>query len=256
VYEVTISVAQAQLFLLALTRVLAIIIHVPVLAGPQVPNQVKIGLGALLAVVILPWQPLPAGTASMTLLAWGVGIARELLIGTLAGYSAVLTFNALQIAGSLMSISAGFEAGRIINPSLESAGSSMQQFFLLTTMLIFFAINGHHLFLIGLQRTFTILPINQPLPNLTADYLVRLTAQMITVGVQLSLPVMGSLLLADITLGLLARVAPQVQVFFLGVPVKVGIGILALILSIGVILPTLSKMFQDLSINMIKLVGG
>ncbi len=251
-----ISVAQAQLFFLALTRILAIVIHVPVIAGPLIPNQVKIGFGVLLAMVLIPWQPLPPETSAMAILPFTGAIARELLIGTLAGFAAALTFAALQIAGEMISVVSGFTAGKILNPALESSGSSIDQFFLIVTMLIFLIMNGHHGFLLGIKRTFDYLPVNSPIPDLTSDYLLRLFAQFITAGIQMAFPVIGALLLADLTLGLFARVAPQVQVFFLGIPLKVAIGLIALAMTFGLLLPTFSQIFGELGREMLKLIGA
>ena len=251
-----VSVAQAQLFFLALTRVLAVIIHVPVLAGQSVPTQVRIGLGILLSIILIPWQELPSAMQSLTNFAFALAIAREILVGTLAGFASVLVFSTLQIAGELMGLGSGFAAGRILNPALENTGSALDQFFLTTTMLLFIVLNGHHSLILGLQRTFEVLPINSPLPQFTLDFLVRFTAQMLVVGVQLSLPVMGALLLTDITLGLLARVAPQVHVFFLGIPIKVGLGLAALALYFSILFPYISRMFGSVGDYTVKLMGN
>src|SRR5512146_624319 len=100
----SVSIAQAQLFFLAVTRILAIIVHVPVLGGRSVPDRVKLMLGLLLAMIMIPWQPLPPEAASMSTLAFGFAIGRELLVGTLAGYACLMVFGALQIAGQMMSL--------------------------------------------------------------------------------------------------------------------------------------------------------
>ncbi|HSO26565.1 MAG TPA: flagellar biosynthetic protein FliR [Anaerolineales bacterium] len=246
-----ISLAQAQLFFLALTRILATLIHVPVLAGPSVPNQIKIGLGLLLAMVLLPWQTLPPEMPGWTSLAFGLAIGREMIVGTIAGFAAVLVFGALQITGDLMGLGAGFSAGRIINPALESSGSAMTQFFTLTAMLIFFVVNGHHSFLLGLARTFETLPLNSPLPDLSVSNILWMTTQMIAAGVQMAMPVFGALLLTDLALGLMARVAPQVQVYFLGIPLKVGVGLLALFLALRVFAAGLVDLFGSLGERLI-----
>jgi flagellar biosynthetic protein FliR len=251
-----VSVPQFQLFFLALTRILAILIHVPVLGGRMVPAPVKIGLGLLLAIVLIPWQLSAVGTESLPLLNFAFAILRELIVGTLAGFAAVLTFSALMIAGQLMSQGSGFNAGQILNPAFEESGSSMDQIFLTTAYLLFLVINGHHDFLRSLQQTFVLLPPNSPLPELNVETLLRLSAGLILAGVQLALPVMGSLLLADLTLGLLARVAPQVQVFFLGVPLKVGLGLLVLALSAGYLFPRIIGLFQTMGPRTLELLGG
>lgn len=251
-----ISVAQAQLFFLALTRILAVIIQVPVIGGNSVPNLVKIGLGFLLATVLLVWQPVGPAAPPMALAGFGLAIGRELLIGTLAGFSAVLTFAALQIAGEMMGLVSGFAASRIINPALDTSGSAINQFFFLVAILYFLVIDGHHAFLIALQRTFTLIPLNVPLPDLTAARLLTLSSGLIATGIQMALPVIGALLLTDLTLGLLARVAPQMQVFFLGVPLKVGVSLIALAVSLALVLPSLVDLYRAMSLRMLELLGG
>jgi flagellar biosynthetic protein FliR len=252
----TISVAQAQLFFLALTRILAILVHVPVLAGPSVPNQVKIGLGVLLTIVMLPWEPLPPETQSWTTFAFGLAVGREVIVGTLAGYAAALTFGVLQITAELMGQGSGFSAGRVLNPTMGTTGAAMDQLFVLTAILIFFVLNGHHAFLLGIQKTFTVLPLNQPIPELSPQMVMRLAADTVAAGIQISMPVLGAVLLTDLCLGLLARVAPQMQVYFLGVPLKVGIGLLALSVSLGMFAPHLASIFDALGDNMLRLLRG
>ncbi len=252
----TVSVAQAQLFFLAVTRILAIIVHVPVLGGRSIPDQVKLTLGLLLAMIMIPWQPLPPETARISTIAFAFAIGRELLVGTLAGYACLMVFGALQIAGQSMSLGSGFQAGHILNPALDDSGSSFDQIFLITAFLLFLVLNMHHPFLMGLQATFTAIPLNSPLPDLNSERIARLTADLIVAGVQMALPVMGTLLLADLTLGLLARVAPQVHVFFLGIPFKVGLGLLAMALSIAILLPNITQLFESLAPRMLSLIGA
>lgn len=251
-----VSVAQAQSFFLALTRILAILVHVPVLGGRLVPDMVKIGLGFLLAVALIPWQPLPPGEESIPALAFTFAIGRELLVGTLAGFAATLTFAAVQMAGEMMGLVSGFGSARIINPAFESSGSALDNFFVMMAMLLFLAIDGHHAFLLALQRTFELVPLNAPLPELSAGRLVALSAQLIAAGVRLSLPVVGTLLLADLTLGLLARVAPQVHVFFLGLPLKLGAGLVVLAFALAMLFPSLVDLFRRLGERALGLLGA
>ncbi|NOH12108.1 MAG: flagellar biosynthetic protein FliR [Chloroflexi bacterium] len=251
-----VSIAQAQLFFLALTRTLAILIQVPVLGGRLVPNIVKVGLGISLAAIMLTWQPLPPGVEGMPFMAFTWAIGRELLIGTLAGFAAVLTFGAISVAGHVMELGSGFSAGQILNPASGESGSALSNFVVITATLLFLAINGHHLFLFGLQRTFTILPLNQPLPELSLETLLNMTAHLITAGVQIALPVAGAVLLTDLTLGLIAKAAPRVQIFFLGFPLKVGIGLLVLSLALVIIFPQFTVIFEKLGERTLALIGG
>lgn len=251
-----VSLAQTQLFLLALTRILAMIIHVPALGGQTIPNQVRLGLGIFLTIIILPWQPLPANAETIAFVSFAIKIAQEILIGTLSGFAAALTFGSLQIAGETMSFGSGFSSGRILNPASGESGSAMDQLFVMVAMLLFLVISGHHVFLMGLARSFTLIPINSPLPDFSADRLLLMFAQLVTVGIQIALPVMGALLLTDLTLGLLARVAPQVQVFFLGLPLKIGVGLIVLGLTFATALPFISDLFRNVGDRMLHLLGA
>ena len=246
-----ISVAQAQLFFLAFTRIMAILIHVPVLGGQNIPNQVRIGLGFVLAMVLIPWQPLPEEAASIGFIAYGVSIGKEILIGTLIGYSADLAFGAIQIAGGAMGLGSGFESSRIFNPSMGDSGSAFDQLFVLTATMVFLMINGHHFVITAIQKTFEVLPINGGLPFNGLETIMVTTSTFIMAGVHLALPVMTAVILADLTLGLLARVAPQVQVYFLGLPVKVVVSLLAMSLMFAGLLPYLSSLFKSMSENML-----
>jgi flagellar biosynthesis protein FliR len=253
---VAVSVAQFQLFLLALTRILALIVQIPVLGGPLVPNRIRIGLGIFLAIILIPWQPLPASTGIIPWMAYPVYMLQELTLGTLVGFAARLTFATVQIAGDVMGIGTGFASAQIMNPTTGDTGSTVDQIVVMAAMLLFLIIDGHHLFLLAVQRTFVAAPLLTPLPALSAEPLMRLTSQMITAGVQLALPVVGALLLTDVALGLLARVAPQVNPFFLGMPLKVGVGLIAIMLTMEILFPLMADLFRRIGSNMLRLMAG
>jgi len=249
----SISVFQAQLFFLAFTRIMAVMIHVPALGGQNIPSQVRIGLGLTLALVLFPLQSAPTGEM-IGAFAFGIGIGKEIIIGTLVGFAADLAFGAIQIAGSAMGMGSGFESGRIFNPSLGEAGSAFDQIFVMTAAMIFLLLDGHHLVLIALQKTFTAVPLNGALPFNGLEAVLRMTSVFVASGVHMALPVMAALFLTDLTLGLLARIAPQVQVYFLGLPVKVVVAMIAMGMTFAVVFPYLGSLFKSMAENMLLFV--
>ena len=250
----TISVAQAQLFFLAFVRIMAIMVHVPVLGGQNIPNQVRIGLGFVLAMVLIPWQPLPSDAATIGTVAYMLAIGKEIVIGTLVGFSADLAFGAIQVAGSAMGLGSGFESSRIFNPNLGDAGSSFDQLFIMTATMIFLVIDGHHVVLIAIQKTFEALPLNGSLPFGGLQALMTATSVAVAAGVHLAMPVIAALILADLTLGLLARVAPQIQVYFLGLPAKVAVSLMALGLVFTVASPAVRSIFETMAGDMLHFI--
>lgn len=251
-----VSVVQAQIFFLALTRVLAILAQIPMLGGSAIPVQVRIAFGLVLTAILVPFQPLPANAEAMQLLTFAAAIFRELVVGLIAGFAANLTFAAVQIAAELMSTGAGFSSGRILNPLLGESASALDQMFVMFTLTLFLVINGHHVFIAALQRTFDVIPVGGDLPPFYADALVRMTTHLIALGIQMALPVLGTMLLTDLALGLLARVAPQVQVFFLGLPAKIALGLMILSVTLAILLPSLIESLGAIGPQMLKLLGS
>ncbi|HEY9077913.1 MAG TPA: flagellar biosynthetic protein FliR [Anaerolineaceae bacterium] len=251
-----ISFAQFQLFFMALTRILSIVIHIPVLAGPAVPTQVRIALGIILTLIMVPWQPVSSATEALPLITFAVGIFKELVIGTLAGFAIDLTFGAVQITGELVGLTGGFTASRILNPALGESTSVIDQLYTMVALLIFLALNGHHTFLAALNLSFQVIPTNGPLPATDLASFTQMTSRLIMIGIQMALPVMGALLLTDLTLGLLARVAPQIQVFFLGLPLKVGISLLGTSLALSIIIPVIVDLYKQMGFRFLGLLGG
>ncbi len=250
------EIAQVQLFLLAFTRVMAALVQVPMLAGRAVPNRIRVPLGLVLTLLLAPWTPVVAAPAEMTALGFGAALARELVLGFVIGFAAQLTFGALQTAGEFMGLVGGFANGRVLNPALESNSTALDQLFLMMAMLLFLLFNGHHLVLLGLAQTFTLVPVAAPLPALTVDRALVLAQTLITAGVVLALPVMGASFLTDAALGLVARVAPQIQIFFLEGPLKIAVVLLTLSTGLGVIAPGVIALVRDIGPRMLWLVGG
>jgi flagellar biosynthetic protein FliR len=249
-----ISIAQTQVFFLVLTRVLAVIIHIPNLGGQTIPTQIRIGLGLILAAILVPWTTLlSAEVESMALLTFAAAILKEIIIGTFIGYAAILTFAVISIAGETMGIGSGFGSDRIFNPAIEQSVTPIGQLFVVISMLYFMALNGHHISLVALQKSFSLLPVNSPLPVFSVETIIRSTAQLIAVGIQIAFPIFAALLLTDITLGLLSRVAPQVQVYFLGLPLKIGLSLFALGLSLSIFFPYLRDLFSNLGARMLSM---
>ena len=253
-----ISVLQAQIFVLVLTRVLMIMLALPFLGGALVPNQVKISLGVILALFVFPWQTtFPANADAIQLIAFIQAILQEMIIGLLAGISVSMVFGVFQIAAKMMETSAGFSSAQIFNPTLNDTGSAYDQFFLVIVYLYFFSIDGHQVFLMGLQKTFQVFPVHSSLDKLIAlkpDVLLQLFTMMLGSGIQMALPVVGSILLTDMTLGLLNKVAPQIQVFFIGINIKVLAGLAGLSLILGYITPILRNYIGNINILMSRLL--
>ena len=251
----TISVAQFQLFVLSATRTLAILSGVPVLGSTVVPVRVRLAAGLLITLVIVPLVPAAAAGEPAPAGGFLVLAAMELLTGLLAGFVVRTTFAALAVGANLIGTLAGFSAAQFVNPLTNMQGSPLDQLILLFSTTVFLVINGHHQLIVAISRLFELVPLGTfVMGPAVKDGLVRLTLGMWVSGVQIALPSVATILAVDVAMGLLAKTAPQIQVFFLSLPLKIAIGLLGVTALLPLLLPVLHNMFNDTARHMLELV--
>ena len=220
-------------FALVAARIGSAIVVMPFFGASQVPAQVKIVLILILSAVMTP------ANAGADLLANGdwfpLMMLREIVVGLLLGFSVSLVFSALTVAANLISVQMGLNLQALLNPL--SAFQSQQEnalsvFYGLLAMVIFLTVNGHHQLLLGLQATFDLVPLNsfEMQPGQT-NVLAALTSTMIVSAFQIAFPIMAALLIADVAAGLLARMVPQINVFFVNLPLKIFLGFLVMLVA-------------------------
>jgi flagellar biosynthetic protein FliR len=220
-------------FALVAARVGSAILVMPFFGATQVPAQVKIVLIIVLAAVMTPANAGAELTASGD---WfPLMLLREVMVGLLLGFSVALVFSTLTIAANLISIQMGLNLQALLNPTSAFASdqeNSLSIFYSMLATVIFLTVNGHHALLRGLQSTFDVVPLNsfQMEPGQTG-ILAALTSTMIVSAFQIAFPVMAALLIADVAAGLLARMVPQINVFFVNLPLKIFLGFLVMLVS-------------------------
>ncbi|MCC7370293.1 MAG: flagellar biosynthetic protein FliR [Chloroflexi bacterium] len=228
-------------YVLAAIRVLGAIMFNPLLGSARVPMPARLGVGLFSTLVLFPaggpYEP-PASVGPLE-------IAGELMIGLLAGFGITLIFGAIHFMAGLIGINSGFSFAHTINPLFDGGSGVIETFISAFALLVFVQINGHHIFLIGLRELFDVIPVGEvtKVPG-SAEALLAVSSNLFSAGLKLALPIMAALLLADIGLGLLSRVAPQFNLFALEMPAKMMLGLLALALSLPIIVPRLAALFR------------
>jgi flagellar biosynthetic protein FliR len=231
---------------LAFARMLAFLAAVPFFGGAAVPARVKVATATAFVVILYPsiamelpkgGGPLPFGPLGFMAL-----LAKEAFVGYTLGFVASLVFEAVQVAGRVIDLQRGSTLDEMFAPQLQTRVSELGQFKLQLAIVLFLAIGAHHFFLSSLLRSFEVVPALN-FPHLQAgwsqgaQFIAKVTGGVISIGVQLAAPAMIALLLTDLFFGIVNRVAPQINVFFLSLPVKMAVGI-------GVVLDAL-PLFKD-----------
>lgn len=240
------AVPQVVSFMLVVARLSGLFLIAPVFSSQMIPVKIKVMVLFVLGATL---TPIVAGTAPpvpLTALDLMLAIGIETIIGLALGFSVALVFTAVQVGASLIDTSIGFSLANIIDPLNNAQGAVMGSFYSMVATLAFLAVNGHHWMLAGFKRSFDTVAVGAT-PDVEAMLanLFQTFGGLFATAFQIAAPVLITLLLVDVVLGIVARVVPQMNVFFVGIPLKIGVGLVAVIVSLPVFTGFLERRVSD-----------
>lgn len=218
------------MFLLVLTRVSAIFLIAPFLGSRNIPTVIRLTASVAITFVLFPIV-IDRGIVSLpdTLTGYCFVIFTELLVGWIIGFTASLTFSAIHMAGQLLDMQVGFGVVNVLDPTTGQQVPIIGSFKYNLAIIIFLVTNGHHLLLTGLFESFKLIPILGAVvnPSIT-EIMVDLVSGIFVVAMKISIPVLVAIILTDVALGVLARTMPQMNIFVVGIPAKIMVGLFVL----------------------------
>ncbi len=226
-------------------RVLALLASAPVFNNVGVPRTVRLTIGLAIVFALVPaLPPLPPIAPGS-----GVGLmvlVEQILIGITMGFSVRIIFAAIDVSGELIGLQMGLSFAIFFDPNSSGQTSVVAEFIGLLATLIFLALNGHLMLLSVLAQSFSLLPISAtPYPAVGWLHLARWGATVFSSGVLLALPLIATLLITNIALGVLTRAAPQLNLFAVGFPITLLVGFSVLLLSLPVAAPVMERLFAE-----------
>lgn len=253
---VALSPAGLEAFLLVFVRVAALASVAPVIGHRAIPGPHRVALALLVAVLVAP--ALGSRTAaSASAGALGLAIAGELFIGLGIGFVASLVIAAAQSAGELLGFAGGLSLAALYDPSLGQQQNALARFLEVCATLLFLAVNGHHLLLRAIVASFAWIGPGQPLAGAAqAGGVVALGGKLMRSGVELAAPALGLLLVVNVMLALLARVAPQMNVFAVGAPLMIAAVLFGLAESLPWMLTATSRLVAEIPGDIRSALGG
>lgn len=248
--------AYFQAFFLVLMRVGAVVMTLPVLSSRNIPVIAKIGISALLAFAMTPTIPGGLPPLHAEFFPFVLAIAQELLMGLVFGFAVQVVFSGIQMAGQVLGIQMGLNIATTLDPVSQSGQISyIDQLYALLAGLVFLTINGHHWVIQALHSSFTIVPLGQfALSEAVSNDLLSLVTTAFVISIRIGLPVAAALLLTDIGFLIIGRTAPQMNIFFVGQPVKIGVGLVAFFLALPVMVALMSDVFRGLTSDLTRLM--
>ncbi len=228
-------------YLLALVRIAGVVMFAPVIGSRSIPLKIKIAIPMALALGLLPSIP-QAQSVPNNLGILGAGIASELFFGIAIGLCANLVFVAAQWAGEMAGQQMGFTLSGLMDPEAGAQGSVLGDFYLMFSLIVFLLINGHHALIRGIAASFASLPLLSISFNRNIlDLFVGLLQSATILSLQLAAPLLITMLIVDVSLGLMARVVPQINVLAMSLSVRSAAGLIVLLLITSLTATTLGS---------------
>ena len=238
-FDVSFLPALAAAFLLVFARVGTMVMLLPGVGELSIPSRVRLTIALLLAAILLP---LHRNAYTIDLQSLGPVIAllfQELLIGAVLGLTARLAVSALQVAGTVVAQQLGLGFITAVDPTQNQQGVIIGNFLTILGVALIFATDLHHLVIAALDDSYRLFrPGEVPLVGDVAQLITRTIATAFKIGIQLSAPFLVFGLLFNLGLGLLSRLMPQMQVFFIGLPLSILLGFALLLAVIGAMMGT------------------
>jgi flagellar biosynthesis protein FliR len=253
--SLNIPLLQIQLFFLAFLRVGAIFMSMPVFDSESIPILFKLGLAFATTIVLYPILNLSPEPVFANLAVFCLGVAGEIFIGITIGFAVRLVFAGIQLAGLLAGYQMGLAIANVMDPASSEQIPLLAQLNHLVALLIFMAINAHYWFIRALAESFRIVPpLNLHLGNALTEQITHLAGNMFLIAIQVGAPVITALLIASVCFGLIARTVPQMNVFIVAIPLKIGVGLLFFGFSLPYFIAFLKKIFSGLGQNILLLL--
>ncbi len=245
-FNVSFLPALAAAFLLTFARVGTMVMLLPAVGELNLPSRVRLCLALLLTAIMLPAHQ---AAYNVTLTAIGPVLqmlAQEILIGAVLGLTARLAISALQTAGTLIAQQLGLGFVTAVDPTQNQQGLLVGNFLTLLGVTLIFATDLHHLIIAAMNDSYAIFaPGEVPALGDMAKHITHITATAFKISIQLSAPFMVFALLFNLGLGVLSRLMPQMQVFFIGLPLSILLGLLLLLIVIGTMMGTFTGYIES-----------
>ncbi len=230
--------------LLAFVRIALIFVQAPILGSNHIPNTVLVGFAAAITVAIYPTLPVPNDMPTDLFPFFGA-LLTQACVGLVIGFVSFIVIGAAQFGGEMLDIQMGLSSAASFDPASHGAINLLRKVLFYTSMNLYLVLGGHHQLFAAIYKSYQVVPLTYfHMSENLAMTLLRMTSDLLVIGTQIAAPALAALFIAQCALGLLARVAPQMNIFMLSFPLNIAIGLILLRLSYPLIMRVMGNQFE------------
>ncbi len=242
-------------FILIFVRVLSLLSSAPFFGHPAMPFQLRFWLSIFLSYIFLLVVDSGNLNLSVEIIGFIILVTKEVMVGLIIGFSSWGIFYAVQFAGHLIGFDIGFSTSTAFDPEHSEPMPTLSQFKNYFALAIFLMLNGHHFLIQVLKSSFEIIPVSSFSVNFgLVNWGTKLITFVFVSAVKISAPILVALFLTDITIGILSKAFPQMNIFMFAFSVKIIIGFLAIMITMPFFVFVFKKLLFSFEKNLIELL--
>lgn len=245
--SIAISLATVQTFLLIFLRIGAILFTLPIFNSRSIPPLFNIVLAFAVSILLYPLLKIDDFPVLLGVIPLCLGIMSEIILGVVIGLAVRMIFAGVQLAGQLAGFQMGLAMANIVDPSTSEQLPLLGELNNIIALLIFLTIDAHHWFLRAIAESFHLVPpFAFHFSASLMDQLVTLSGDIFVIAIKVGAPVIAALFLMSVAFGVAARTVPQMNIFFVAMPVKIIVGLLFLSFSLPYLSSFMKSVFRNL----------
>ncbi|MGE5381129.1 MAG: flagellar biosynthetic protein FliR [Methylocystaceae bacterium] len=234
------------LLLLIFARIAGLFSTAPVISARQIPMQVKGMMAFMMALILLNGRAVALPPQITTPGFFVAALVVEAMVGYALGLVANVVFAGVQTAGQLMDMQMGFGIVNVLDPQSGIQLPLLGNFLYILSLMVYLAINGHHYLISAIYQSYDILPIlAMHLNHGFVEFFIHLLGQMFILAIKISIPLVAAMFVADVAMGFMSRTVPQMNIFVVGLPVKIAGGLIMLLMFMPVYIWLTQVMFEN-----------
>lgn len=229
-------------FILVMSRLGAFFAVAPVFSWKSIPRRILIGITVLIGILFASVLPTPQIDGQILLVKAILMIATEVIYGAALGYVCTLLFAVVRLSARIAEREMGLSMSNIINPLSGESAQALSIMMEMVFILLFLNANGHHILLVTVSKSYEGFPMGtMPEISVLLKSILESSAMMLMLGLKMSAPILASFLCMMVILAVMARVAPEANILFLSLPLRVGLGLLM----VGIFLPFINNFVKE-----------
>jgi flagellar biosynthetic protein FliR len=244
-------ILNLNVFFLVLVRVTGLFVVAPIFGRRNIPTYYKVGFSFFIALIMM--NTISVGALENFTNVWEFAplVLKEFIVGVALGYVGYIVFSSIYIAGQIIDMKIGFGVVNVVDPQSNIQVPITANFYTTITMLIFLMSGGHHLIIRALHQSYNMVSIGEAsFTTILMEDILRLFGSVFSIGFKIAVPIVAAVFVADIGLGIIAKTVPQLNVFVVGMPLKIAMGFAIIFITIPAFMGIVNLLTRGLDSEM------